>query len=45
MDKFQAPTTYEEAVERKENLLNKLNKYMYISLYKITYWKVNEEFI
>ena len=27
MDKFQAPTTYEEAVERKENLLNKLNKY------------------
>lgn len=27
MDKFQAPATYEEAVERKENLLNKLNKY------------------
>lgn len=27
MDKFKTPTTYEEAVERKENLLNKLNKY------------------
>ena len=27
MDKFQAPATYEEAVERNENLLNKLNKY------------------
>ena len=27
MNKFQEPATYEEAVERKENLLNKLNKY------------------
>ena len=27
MDKFKEPVTYEEAVERKENLLNKLNKY------------------
>ena len=27
MNEFQEPATYEEAVERKENLLNKLNKY------------------
>ena len=27
MNKFQEPATYEEAVERKEKLLNKLNKY------------------